>query len=159
MLDSGVPRLAVDGTRVGYVGWCGDVSELKPAETAMRGANAQWQLGMESGKTVGWEGDLKSERDTWFGDLAVMLGQTERIRVGHVEDFRQLVHSDDKERVWRAVNDAKRNRSDYLAEFRIRRRDGLVKWVSARGKFYYALDGTPERMLGIAVDVTEQRHA
>jgi PAS domain S-box-containing protein len=143
----------------GYVGSCVDVTDLKQAETAMRAAHDQWHLAMTSGKSVGWDWDLKSDRDTWFGDLEIMFGQTERIRVGHVEDFRRLVHPDDKERVWRAVNDARRNRTDYVAEFRIRRPDGMVRWVSARGKFYHAPDGTPERMLGIAVDTTEQRHA
>jgi len=108
---------------------------------------------------VGWEWDLRSDRDTWFGDLQTMFGLTEQTRVARIQDFRRLVHPDDQEHVWRAVNDARQTRSDYVAEFRIRRPDGMLRWVAAKGKFYYAADGTPERMLGIAVDVTEQRHA
>lgn len=159
MLDSGVPRLGANGSLAGYIGSCVDVTDLKHAEVAMRAANDQLHLAMAAGKCVGWEWDVRSDSDTWFGDLRTMFGLTEHTRVARIQDFRRLVHPDDQERVWRAVNDAKRTRSDYVAEFRIQRPDGMVRWVAAKGKFYYATDGTPERMLGIAVDVTEQRHA
>jgi PAS domain S-box-containing protein len=159
MLDSGVPRLASDGSLIGYIGSCVDVTDLKHAETAMRAANDQLHLALASGKCVGWEWDVRSNRDTWFGDLQTMFGLSEQTRVARVDDFRQMVHPDDQEHVWRAVSDARQTRNDYYAEFRIRRPDGIVRWVAAKGKFYYATDGVAERMLGIAVDITEQRHA
>jgi PAS domain S-box-containing protein len=159
MLDSGVPRLSADGSLVGYIGSCVDVTDLKHAETAMRAANDQLHLALASGKCVGWEWDVRSDRDTWFGDLESMFGLNEHRRVARIDDFRRLVHPDDQEHVWRAVNDARQTRNDYYAEFRIRRPDGMLRWIAAKGKFYYAADGIAERMLGIAVDITEQRHA
>jgi signal transduction histidine kinase/CheY-like chemotaxis protein len=48
----------------------------------------------------------------------------------------------------------------FIAEFRIRRRDsGEVRWMAARGTMQYDADGQPVRMLGINVDVTEQKRA
>ncbi|HEV2730383.1 MAG TPA: PAS domain S-box protein, partial [Terriglobales bacterium] len=47
----------------------------------------------------------------------------------------------------------------YRAEFRIIREEGSVRWVAAGGKFYYANNGDPERMLGIAVDITDRKQA
>src|SRR5207302_5337585 len=51
------------------------------------------------------------------------------------------------------------NRKPYIAEFRVVRPDGTVRWISARGKFYYGHNGDAERMLGMAVDITERKLA
>jgi PAS domain S-box-containing protein len=51
------------------------------------------------------------------------------------------------------------NQKPYMAEFRVVRADGEVRWVTDRGKFYYATNGRPQRGLGIGVDVTERKQA
>ncbi len=114
---------------------------------------------MESGKSVGWDWDLKTGRDIWFGDLLTMFGIPSKMHVGGVEDFRRAVHPDDRGLVWTAVEDARQNRTPYIVEFRVRWPDGTVRWVAATGKFLYSADGEPERMLGMSVDVTERKQA
>ncbi|MGH9221933.1 MAG: PAS domain-containing sensor histidine kinase, partial [Vicinamibacterales bacterium] len=37
--------------------------------------------------------------------------------------------------------------------------NGTVRWLAAKGQFYYSPDGDPERMLGVAVDITERKDA
>ena len=61
--------------------------------------------------------------------------------------------------VWSAVADARQNQKPYAAEFRVVRPDGSVRWITARGKFYYADDSDAVRMLGMAVDITERKMA
>jgi|SRR5579862_1046699 len=121
--------------------------------------NDQLRLAMESGKSVGWDWDIKSGRDTWFGDLKTMFGITSDTFVGHVEDFHRSVHPDDHGKVSKALSDAMRSHEPYASEFRILWPDGTVRWISANGKFYYSRHGRPERMLGMAVDITERKHA
>jgi PAS domain S-box-containing protein len=111
---------------------------------------------MKSAKVVGWDWDVKSGRDIWFGDLQTMFGIAADTYTGKVEDFRRRVHPDDRELVWRAVADARQSRSAYVSTFRLLREDGTVRWVSANGQFYYADNGEPVRMLGIAHDITER---
>src|SRR5262249_55017170 len=78
---------------------------------------------------------------------------------GNIEDFRRLVHPDDRERLWKAVENARCKRSDYSADFRILRPDGDIHWISSKGKFDYASDGSAERMFGMAVDISDLKHA
>jgi len=120
-------------------------------------ANDRLRLAMESGKSVGWDWDIKSGRDAWFGDLKTMFGIPSDTYVGRVEDFHRRVHPDDRAQVSSAVNAAMQSRKPYEAEFRITQPDGSAHWVAARGTFYYSRDGTPERMLGMAVDITERK--
>ena len=39
------------------------------------------------------------------------------------------------------------------------RLDGTVRWITARGQFYYGANGDAVRMLGMAVDITERKQA
>src|SRR5436190_1770343 len=159
MLESGIPRFDRDGSLAGYMASCVDVTDLKRADTEGAYAVERLHLAMESGKAVGWDWDLRTGRDTWFGDLPTMFGIPSTTYAGCVEDFRRAVHPDDRGRVWMAIEEARRSHTPYAAEFRIRWPDGTVRWVAAKGKFYYAPHGEPERMLRMAVDVTERKQA
>ena len=157
VLDNAAPLFDPDGSFAGYIGACFDVTEFRRAETDRNVASARLRLAMESGKSVGWEWDLTTNRDTWFGDLPTIFGIPSNIYIGHVEDFRRAVHPEDRGIVWKSVKEAMESRSPYAAEFRVLWPNGTVRWVSAKGQFYYSPGGAPERMLGMAVDITERR--
>jgi PAS domain S-box-containing protein len=112
---------------------------------------------VEAGKSVGWDWDVKTGRDRWFGDLQTMFGIQSDTYCGDVAEFRRRIYPEDRELVWKAVADARQNRKPYIAEFRVVRNDGEVHWITARGQFYYAANGDAERMLGMAVDITERK--
>ena len=131
----------------------------KKAEAELVISYDRLRLAVEAGKSVGWDWDIRSGRDRWFGDLETVFGIPSDNYSGHVDDFRRKVHPDDRELVWQGVADARQNRKPYATEFRVVRTDGTVRWITARGKFYYAHNGNPERMLGMAVDITDRKQA
>jgi PAS domain S-box-containing protein len=122
-------------------------------------SNDRIRLTVEVGRSVGWDWDLKSGRDRRFGDLQTIFGIPSDTYSGKIEDFRQDIHPADQAMVWSAVADARQNQKPYAAEFRVVRPDGSVRWITARGKFYYADDSDAVRMLGMAVDITERKMA
>src|SRR5262245_25227170 len=147
------------GKTLRITGMVVDITARKLAEIELALANDRLHLAMKAGTSVAWDWDVQSGRDSWFGDLQTMFGIPSNTYVGNVQDFRLRLHPEDRERVWKAVKDAMQSQKPYAAEFRILRPDGTVRWVSAQGKFYYLSDGEPERMLGIAVDMTERKGA
>jgi PAS domain S-box-containing protein len=122
-------------------------------------ANDRLRLAMQASTSVAWESDVKSGRDFWFGDLQPIFGIPSDTYATGVEEFIRRVHPDDRQQVSEAIADARQNRKLYAAEFRIVRPDGTVRWLAARGKFYYAANGNPERMLGVSLDITERKSA
>jgi PAS domain S-box-containing protein len=122
-------------------------------------ANDRLRLAMEASASVGWDLDVKSGREVWFGDLQTIFGIASDTYVTTGEEFIRYVHPDDRTRVSEAIANAKQNRKLYAAEFRIVQPDGTVRWLAARGKFYYARNGNPERMLGVSLDITERKRA
>jgi len=122
-------------------------------------ANDRLRLAMEASASVGWDFDLKSRRDVWFGDIQTIFGISSDTYVTTREEFIRYVHPDDRMRVSEAIADVRQNQKLYAAEFRVVRPDGTVRWLAARGKFYYSRNGNPERMLGVLLDITERKLA
>ena len=147
------------GRKLRVTGIVTDITEGQLAKQELATANERLHLAMDAGKTVGWDWDIKSGTDAWFGDLQTIFGITSKTYFGHVEDFRRRVHPDDRALVWQAVKHAMDSQTPYAAEFRIIRDDGVIRWVAAQGKFYYLSNGEAERMMGIAVDITDRKVA
>ncbi len=131
------------------------VEERKFAQRELGQSEERLRLSMESGKAVAWEWDLEAGKDSWFGDLKTMFGIPVERFDGRPEDFHRYVHPEDRSRVSQAVAKAKENHQPYEAEFRVVWPNGTVRWVAAKGKFYYSASGLAERMLGMSHDVTE----
>jgi PAS domain S-box-containing protein len=122
-------------------------------------ANDRLRLAMESGKSVGWDWDIKSGHESWFGDLQTMFGIPSASYAGHVEDFLHYVHPDDREQVGIAQKDSIQGHRPYASEFRIVWPDGTLRYAAATGRCYYSSSGEPERMVGVALDVTDRKRA
>lgn len=131
----------------------------RKAESERSIALDRLRLAVEAGKAVGWDWDVKTGRDRWFGDLQTMFGIPSDNYSGNVEDFRRHIHPEDRERIWQVVAAARKTREPYAAEFRVIRTDGAVRWVRARGRFYYGPSGEPQRMVGMSLDVTDRKSA
>jgi PAS domain S-box-containing protein len=50
-----------------------------------------------------------------------------------------------------------RNLKEQWAEFRIRRNDGEIRWLSSHRQFYYDESGNPVRVSGVTQDITERK--
>lgn len=131
--------------------------EKVKAEAEILRSHDRLRLAMESGKSVGWESDIKSGRELWFGDLLTVFGISSDTLTGQTGDFLSYVHPEDRNRISDAVEVARENRIGYAEECRLVRQDGNLRWVVSRGRFEYEENGEAKRMIGLAVDITERK--
>jgi PAS domain S-box-containing protein len=122
-----------------------------------RKTEASLRLSMEAGQSVGWEWDIASGRNYWFGNLQTMFGIPSDDTFGQVGDFYRYVHPEDREEVENAFADARQRRKPFIAEFRVVRVDGATRWVASRGEFDKEGRAGARRMRGMAVDITERK--
>lgn len=102
----------------------------------------------------GWDWDMVTGADTLYGDTRAIFGT----EPGSNHDaVRRLIHPDDLERIERDLADAAGNLRDFDGEFRVVHPDGSIHWIHGRGKFSYQ-DGKAVRMVGVNVDITEQKN-
>ena len=84
-------------------GCCGSAARRREAEADLAITNERLRLAVEAGRSVGWDWDIKSGRDRWFGDLETVFGIPVDSYSGPVDEFRRKVHPEDRERILKAV--------------------------------------------------------
>jgi PAS domain S-box-containing protein len=157
ILDTGVPRFNHDGSFAGYAGSCIDVTDRKLAARELGLANERLHLAMQAGRAGGWEWDIESGRKSWFGEAHALLGTTREARSGSVQEFWDRVHPEDRVRLHDAMENAKLNNTEFNEEFRVVWPDGTVHWLRSQGRYLYAANAEPERMLGVSIDITQRK--
>ena len=105
-----------------------------------------------------WTWDVATNRITWSDELFRIFGMEPRESPGRFEVLLENVHSDDRDSVGAALQEALDDLSDLSVEFRIVRPDGEIRCVLAEGRVDAAKGGTP-RMVGTVLDVTERKNA
>src|SRR5262249_16375566 len=107
----------------------------------------------------GWDFDIKTDRNVWFGKAHAQLGMAHEETLGSRQEFWDRVHEDDREHLRHAIRVAKDKHEEFTEDFRVVWRDGTTHWLRSRGRYHYAANGEPERMLGISLDITQSKQA
>ncbi len=76
-----------------------------------------------------------------------------------VRALASLIHADDLAMVAAAVNEGVKRRQAFTVEYRIRHKDGSIRWVHEKGQGVYGDDGSLRCLDGAIFDVTARRRA
>ena len=149
----------------GYPGLLGltvifqDISEARQIREALRNSERRLQFAQVSARLGSWEWNLKTNELWWADGIWLLHGRN----IGSVEptfeNWLGFIHAEDRDAVQRTLQNALAGKGDYEAEYRTTFPDGSVHWIGARGRAIFDEAGQPERMLGIAMDVTNNKLA
>ncbi|WDT80058.1 MAG: PAS domain S-box protein [Candidatus Manganitrophus sp.] len=78
---------------------------------------------------------------------------------GTYEEFEARLHPDDRDGVKRATARAIAERSNFHLEYRVIWPDGSVHWIAGKGEPIFDDAGKAVQMLGVVMDITEQKQA
>ena len=103
--------------------------------------------------------DLDLESGTAFRSLLhdEIFGYAELLPQWTYEMFLEHVVPEDRASVDAAFREAKEQGTDWDFECQIRRADGAVRWIWARGRIWRDAEGETSRMLGVVSDITERK--
>ncbi len=131
---------------------------LRQSEERIRVSEDRLAMAIEVGGVAIWDHDVDRGTMTWTERHFTVLGLDPTSTEPTVERWRDAIHPDDRDRVDGLYQQARDDGRTYVAEYRILRPDGGVRWVSARGRFLYDA-GRPVRSVGAMVDVTARVEA
>jgi PAS domain S-box-containing protein len=172
MLTRGVPILAGDGTIREWFGTCVDITDLKQAEAALREseealcqANARLDLAVRGSNIAIWEcdmpdGRIENARLTLI-NVWELLGYDARTSpTDFPSTFGLLWHPDDQERVSNELEALLAGDGQvYESEYRVRCKDGSIRWHLARGTVLRDAKRKPVRFIGTSADITDIKQA
>ncbi|WP_085314250.1 sensor histidine kinase [Derxia lacustris] len=142
------------------LGVCWDITERQAANRALAGLAARLQLATEAAGVGVWEWDIAGARYCWDQEWCRIHGLDQAARSGAMDEWLALLHPDDRARAANRMQAVVARDEDYDDSFRIvRRSDGVVRRIHARGRIFRDADGRPLRMVGADWDVTERAEA
>jgi PAS domain S-box-containing protein len=135
-----------------------DITESKIAGTALRESEERLKLSIAAGKMGAWEWNILTGHEVWSDICLQIFGLTPETFGENHQNFVDLILPEDLPGQQEVLDRAISQRTDYIYEYRIRRPDGIVRWISAQGKCYYDDASRPVRMMGVVSDITERKH-
>jgi PAS domain S-box-containing protein len=158
LMSSGKPLLNAQGVPELYRGIVIDISQRKRSEQALTESEFRLNFALETLRVGAWDLDLNTRKvhrsrlhDQIFGHAIPLDNWT-------VETFMEHIVPEDRAMVEQSLKDASNQLNESDVEFRIKRPDGEVRWVWARGRHQVNDQGHPVRFGGVVLDIQDRKN-
>ncbi|MHC5743703.1 MAG: PAS domain S-box protein [Nostoc sp.] len=133
--------------------------EHKQAEAALAKSEEQLRLTLEFNHIGLWDWNVQTNEVTWNDNHYRLLGLEPEISAASYQLWRDRVHPEDVDRIEQAVSNALAQHINFQGEYRVIFPDGRIHWLTGKGRGVYNEAGDPVRMLGVIIDISEQKQA
>jgi diguanylate cyclase (GGDEF)-like protein/PAS domain S-box-containing protein len=135
-----------------------DITDQVLAEEAIRESENRLAMAQKAGGVGVFDWDLISGKVVWTELMEELFGLAPGTFEGTYEGWFQFVHPEDRLRVEGQFQQWMQEQVAQVEfQYRILRIDGRTRWMTVGAQFSYLADGTPSRMLGTCIDVTERK--
>jgi PAS domain S-box-containing protein len=137
-----------------------NAGERRQAEAALVDTRARLEATIAAAELAVWSWDVPNDRVYADPMMARLFGvSAAEAEGGPVAAYFAALHPEDAGATRTALAQAMARGGAYDATSRVRGRDGLWRWVIARGDVELDAGGQPLRLRGVVVDVTPQKSA
>ena len=134
-----------------------DVSREVEAEQALRQSEERFRIAATLGADIIAEVDIPTGGVVWFGNVDEAMGFERGAFPRTMDDLREQLHPDDRDRVQRAIaREVFARRQAVSFECRMRAKDRSYRHWTVRAAPRSDGDGRPKTFVGVCSDVTEQ---
>jgi len=130
---------------------------LRQAQQELSQTAEKLQLAVDAAQMGIFEWNVHSDRVEWSPYHYQLYGYEPNEHPVDYEFWKKHVLPEDLEQELNAFETAKVTRTAWSNEFRIRRKDGQIRWLGVRGQFVYGANGGAVRGCGVVFDVTERK--
>jgi PAS domain S-box-containing protein len=147
-----------EGQTVGILAVGHDITERLKIEKNLKQSREQFRLAVRGARDGIWDWDLRTNELYLSPQWKALLGYRDNELSNEFSTFEGLIHPEDRGRV---LGVAERylmgDVQVYNLEFRMRHKNGLYRWILARGEALRDDQGRPYRMAGSHSDVTQRK--
>jgi diguanylate cyclase (GGDEF)-like protein/PAS domain S-box-containing protein len=156
---SAAPIFGAEGKVTGTMVTIADLTIRRQTEAALRESESQLRLAMDAAQLGMWYWECDSDRFTYSEGLNVLFGRPAESSLANYRDLRARIHADDHDLVDATLRHAVKQSDDFSADFRVVWPDGSVHWIANRGQVHRGPDGRAQRLIGVAMNITERKIA
>ncbi len=155
-----VPLKDLQGKIVGLVGIGHEITGLKRAEQALRESQERLSLVIRGSNDGIWDWNILTNEAYFSPRWKNMLGYEDHEIENRFSAWEELIHPDDRELARQRVQAyLAGDLPTYELEHRLRHKTGSYRWILARGVVLRDQTGTPVRLAGSHMDLTELKSA
>jgi len=155
---SKMPLFNADGRCIGTFGISRNVTRRRKTQEALLESEARFRDLTNAIQEVFWVLDFRNNRTLYVSPAYERIwGRSCAQFNANAGDWLLAVHEKDRERV--ETQYASIANQPFETTFRIHRADGAVRWIRSRNFPIVEEDGTVQRVVGVAADITEARLA
>ncbi len=143
----------VDGKVVKVFGTVQDVTAIRETELALKESRDEISSITENAKIGIWKMDIKKNKITWSSSL-LKIFETELTDSFSYEDFLNLIHPEDRQRVHQVYRHSLETKEPYEIVHRLMMPDGRIKVILGNGHSFFDANGNPYLSRGYATDIT-----
>jgi PAS domain S-box-containing protein len=152
-----VPLRGEAGTLQGWIGTATDIDDERRASLALLEAERQFRDLTDSAPMLVWMAGLDRDHTFFNRGWLEFTGQSLEDQIG--SGWIDAVHPDDIDRRRSTLEKAYARQDRFEIEYRLRRRDGIYRWVLDIGAPRRGLDGEFLGFVGSCVDIEERKRA
>jgi PAS domain S-box-containing protein len=135
-----------------------EITGRKRDEESLRAGEARMALAAVAANLAFWEWDIRTGA-VWLSQLGrSMFGVPQEAEVTR-SHLQAALHPDDVAHAAEAFEAAMAERLPFSRELRVVGAHGEMRWLSVNGRPIHDDSGTPTRMAGIILDITERKRA
>ena len=153
------PIRDADGKVNGTMVTIADISRRKEAEAALRESEAHLRLAMDAAQLGMWYWEADTDRFTYSDGLNKLFGRPGESALVDYRVLQERLHPEDRELFAATMRHAVKQGDVFQVDYRVVWPDGSVHWVANRGQVHRAEGGRAQRVIGVAMNITERKIA
>ena len=148
-----------DGNPVEIAGAWMDITARKQMEEALRKSEGRYQFLVNQLPAVVFKGYRDWSIDFWDGKVEALTGyRQDEFDSRHIK-WGDLILPEDLDSAREEFVKALKGDKSYVREYRIRKKDGKIAWIQARGQIFCDAAGQVDYVSGVFFDITERKVA
>lgn len=150
-----------EGEIEGFIAIELDITAKKESEVELEEARETLNFALEGNQYGLWDWDVPGNKVSYSDVWKTMLGYKPHEIEDSFESWEKLLHPEDIEYARAEIEDYLNGEvENYVAEFRMRAKNGLYLWILSVGKaLSYQANGKPIRIIGTHQDITNRKRS
>jgi PAS domain S-box-containing protein len=136
-----------------------DITERKKAEESLKSINERFNLATTAASISVWEHDFVTDIIQVDDNFNKIYGNTQGNYQIEFNEFIKFIHPDDVDIIKINIEEGIKSDKSMNFEFRIIRRDGDIRNISAYGKIAKDNTNKPVKYIGVNMDISEYKKA